>query len=204
MNKLLLAAAGAALVASTPAMAAQVFFADFENVPGAPGAGGYTIVTTADGFTGSNGIELQNNVAGSPAPNGGNVFVELDTSGNTDMSRAIGAGSYVLSFLYSPRPGVGADSNGLSVQVGGSEIFAAALAGGSNTAFQTYTVNFTAAAPTTLSFVGTGTSDGVGAYVDNISLTSVPEPATWALMIAGFGLVGGAMRRRAAAGVRFA
>jgi hypothetical protein len=27
----------------------------------------------------------------------------------------------------------------------------------------------------------------------------VPEPATWAMMIAGFGLVGGAMRRRPAA-----
>lgn len=25
---------------------------------------------------------------------------------------------------------------------------------------------------------------------------SVPEPATWAMMIVGFGLVGGAMRRR--------
>jgi hypothetical protein len=28
---------------------------------------------------------------------------------------------------------------------------------------------------------------------------SVPEPASWAMMIAGFGLIGGAMRRRAAA-----
>lgn len=36
--------------------------------------------------------------------------------------------------------------------------------------------------------------------LDNISLTSargiVPEPATWAMMIAGFGLVGTALRRR--------
>lgn len=30
-----------------------------------------------------------------------------------------------------------------------------------------------------------------------IRVTAVPEPATWAMMIAGFGLVGGAMRRRA-------
>lgn len=30
---------------------------------------------------------------------------------------------------------------------------------------------------------------------DNVAI-AVPEPATWAMMIAGFGLVGGAMRRR--------
>jgi PEP-CTERM motif len=41
--------------------------------------------------------------------------------------------------------------------------------------------------------------------VDNVSITTaaVPEPASWALMIAGFGLVGGAMRRRTTV-VRFA
>lgn len=32
----------------------------------------------------------------------------------------------------------------------------------------------------------------------------VPEPATWALLIAGFGAVGGAMRRRGGAGLRLA
>lgn len=31
---------------------------------------------------------------------------------------------------------------------------------------------------------------------DNLNVAAVPEPATWAMMIAGFGLVGGAMRRR--------
>jgi hypothetical protein len=44
-----------------------------------------------------------------------------------------------------------------------------------------------------------GTADQVG--FDNITLGSevagnVPEPATWAMMIAGFGFVGGAMRYR--------
>ena len=33
---------------------------------------------------------------------------------------------------------------------------------------------------------------------------AVPEPASWALMLGGFGMVGGAMRSRKRAGVRFA
>lgn len=39
--------------------------------------------------------------------------------------------------------------------------------------------------------------------VDNIEASAVPEPATWGLMILGFGLAGASMRRRSAT-VRFA
>ena len=35
--------------------------------------------------------------------------------------------------------------------------------------------------------------------VGNASLTAVPEPASWAMMVGGFGLAGAAMRRRRAA-----
>jgi hypothetical protein len=54
---------------------------------------------------------------------------------------------------------------------------------------------------------GTGGSRW-GTYIAGINLfpnaTAVPEPASWAMMIAGFGLVGGAMRRRSATTVSFA
>ena len=46
---------------------------------------------------------------------------------------------------------------------------------------------------------GLGVTDGrsVLDYVDSgVSLSAVPEPATWALMIAGFGMVGAVTRRR--------
>lgn len=47
----------------------------------------------------------------------------------------------------------------------------------------------------TLNFTGSATDDRT-AFIDNVSLAVVPEPATWGLMIAGFGLVGFAARRR--------
>ncbi len=52
-----------------------------------------------------------------------------------------------------------------------------------------------------------GTDDDVGPIIDNLSLSissAVPEPATWAMMILGFGFAGFAMRRRQAARASFA
>ena len=48
------------------------------------------------------------------------------------------------------------------------------------------------------SIVVNGLSRGGGAYGGQATFitAAVPEPASWALMIGGFGLVGGAMRRR--------
>lgn len=72
------------------------------------------------------------------------------------------------------------------------------------------------------SFLGTGnamtvglfaslatTSSNLGVGLDNVvveqrSAPAVPEPASWAMMIGGFAIAGGAMRRRMTATVRFA
>lgn len=45
--------------------------------------------------------------------------------------------------------------------------------------------------------IGTGRADG-GTHHDN-GVAPVPEPASWAMMVGGFGLIGSAMRRRALA-----
>jgi hypothetical protein len=49
-----------------------------------------------------------------------------------------------------------------------------------------------------LTFLAVGTPGGAPpiSFLDGVSLTAVPEPASWALMLAGFGLVGLAARRR--------
>ena len=43
------------------------------------------------------------------------------------------------------------------------------------------------------------TSTGVAFEIDDVAGSAVPEPAAWALMLAGFGMVGAAARRRKAA-----
>jgi PEP-CTERM motif len=54
-------------------------------------------------------------------------------------------------------------------------------------------------------FARTSSADNVGPIIDNFSLSiaAVPEPATWGMMILGFGFAGGAMRARKRS-VRFA
>jgi hypothetical protein len=205
---LVAATASIALALSGAAHAATVVFdSTFENLPGGPTPGTFTTPATADGWTGgdfaggdNHGIELQNNVAGAPAADGGAVFVELDTDQNSSMSRTIGAGTYQLSFLYSPRPGNPATSNGIEVFLNGVELAPPgllALAGGATTQWSTISVpTFTAKAGDVLTFSAEGTSDSLGGYVDNITLSAVPEPATWAVMLMGFGGLGVAMRSR--------
>ena len=41
-----------------------------------------------------------------------------------------------------------------------------------------------------------GVSGKNASYAGTLAFAAVPEPATWALMIAGFGVVGGALRQR--------
>jgi len=49
----------------------------------------------------------------------------------------------------------------------------------------------------TIAFNGIANGDTTS-FIDDVALAVVPEPATWAMLLAGFGLVGFAMRRRSA------
>ena len=72
---------------------------------------------------------------------------------------------------------------------------------GGGSPFQTYKISFIADDPGAIRvFLGGLSGDTVGPLLDNVTLTisGVPEPATWSLMIGGFGLVGLALRRRPA------
>ncbi|HEX8057026.1 MAG TPA: PEPxxWA-CTERM sorting domain-containing protein, partial [Novosphingobium sp.] len=45
-------------------------------------------------------------------------------------------------------------------------------------------------------FIGPGMLDSHDVTGFNFTVSTVPEPMTWAMMIVGIGLIGGAMRRQ--------
>lgn len=59
-----------------------------------------------------------------------------------------------------------------------------------------YSFLFTATgASTTINFQS-AVNSAYGAALDNVAISAVPEPATWAMLILGFGAVGYVTRRR--------
>jgi len=163
------------------------------------GANSWSIYPHLHGWTGAaRGIELRNNVAGA-AFHGVN-FVELDTTGNSAIWQDIGTvvgGQYLLSFAYSARPHTG---NTNDIQVFWNNQLLTTLAGSNGTAshqWQVYNFNVTGAgALTQLRFAAAGVSDSYGGSLDAVSVTAVPEPETYALLLAGLAVVGSLARRR--------
>lgn len=196
VNKALAAAIiGASLFGAVPASAATTFTNNWDSVDFGSGPG-FIILPVYESWTAIvGGIEVQyNNVAG--APLSGENLVELDANFNSTMERLIDAGDYNLSFYYSARPGIPSSSNGIDVLVNGLSIYNVTGAGTGSTNWMLNTVSFSLSAPGSLRFAAIGTSDSLGGYIEDVSLAAVPEPATWAMMLIGVGVVGFGMRRR--------
>jgi hypothetical protein len=156
---------------------------------------------------GKYGIELRDGVFGK-AQDGKN-FVELDTTKNSSMKQTVTiseAGSYQLSFWYNSRPDngnlpKGTNSLSWSFAEKDGEVMENYKTDDSSK-WELFTKTFTFSAPTTvtLKFKAEGNSDSMGGSLDNVSLskitTPVPEPESYAMMIAGLGLMGAIARRR--------
>ena len=203
MKSIALAVAGSiALLVAVPAQAAVISFANFDDLGGGSGPSFFN-VTVADGWIGgANKIEIQHlSIAGDPFS--GLNLAELDTFGNSTMSQSLAAGHYTVDWYYSPRPRVGASTNGITLSIGSTLLDSITGPGTANTVWGARHVDFTTTGGA-LTFAAIGVSDSYGGYLDDItisSVASVPEPASWALMIGGFGLTGAALRRRRAARV---
>ena len=193
-------AATAVALASLSANASTEFVTNGSFEANSQAANSWAIYDDLTGWTGFvNGIELRNNVAG--AAQHGSNFVELDTTGNSGMAQSINtSGKVLLSFYYSARPGTAAGTNDIKVKFGSfSEIVLNGVGNaGTSNVWQHFSkvVDLGTAPSTILGFYSTGASDSLGGSIDNISVTSVPEPETYAMLLAGLGLMGTIARRR--------
>jgi hypothetical protein len=149
-------------------------------------------------------------IPGGASPQGGN-FVALDGDGGyngaiTQTVTGLTVGqTYTLTFdwaaaQYADR--TGATTEQIQYSLGGQTFSTAIVdnaSAGSNgwfTESHTFTANNTSEV---LSFLSVGTPSGLPpvALLDGVSLTGgVPEPATWAMMLVGFGGLGALLRQR--------
>lgn len=172
----------------------------FEQVSASNGqaAGSWGIYNNIVGWTGTPDIEVRNGVAG--AAQDGSNYVELDTNNNSGMFQVItGNGWYNLSFWFSAREGIAAGSNGIGFNFGSlsGQVLTNVAGAPSGNVWQQYTGLVNLNGPTSLMFFATGRSDSLGGSLDNVSVTSaVPEPESFAMMLAGLGLMGAIARRR--------
>ncbi len=191
----------AALLAAAPMAASAAEFivnGDFET--GGGSLTGWTATANTAAIHGSSYVLFAGG-SGSAAAQA-NTFASFgagNTAGTETLAQTIAtvAGrSYTLSFDSGSFNG----NQAVELFVGGNSVGTYTPSGTSNldALFTPHSYVFTGSgSPTEILFsVVTFQGDNQDALVDNVSVTAVPEPASWALMIAGFGMVGFAARRR--------
>ncbi len=205
MKSYLLSAA-AVLAFAAPAQAATVFADNFDSYAPQLGWDGSGVWSTG------NSVDLvANNTFNLTCAGGSGNCVDLSGSSPGLISQpiALAAGIYQLSFDYTGNQlddfGGPFPLAGFTATVGTTSFVLSGIANNSNV-FQTFTGLFTTTGPgpVSLSFTQNGGNNFRGSIIDNVSITAVPEPATWAMMILGFGIAGAALRRRPAVTVRYA
>ncbi|NIJ06950.1 hypothetical protein FHS31_000532 [Sphingomonas vulcanisoli] len=197
INRLLTAAA--IVMLGTAAQAVVIPDGSFET----PATSSFVYNPTVTGVTFNAGSGVQHNGSAwafADAPDGTQTaFIQSTSSyiGQIDFAlTGLTVGQvYQIVFAGAARPG-GYSDNPFTVSVGGSQIGSYDI---TSTIWSTYTTpTFRANSTTgTLTFVGSASSGDADVGIDNVRITTapVPEPATWAMMIGGFGLVGTALRR---------
>lgn len=147
------------------------------------------------------------NGTGSPGPTNlayeGNQYLDLVGQGGTgsisQLLTTLTPGQvYTLTFAYSnngfsPNESMSASADFSIDGLLGSVTHSTATS--TNLDWQIFSGNFTATGADTLSFINTAGGPNEGVLLDAISVAAVPEPATWAMMLLGFGAMGFAMRR---------
>lgn len=189
----------------------------FEAQPLAPGQ--YSYATQPDGWTGGGAlVNAQTSSAwyGGSAPGGfdGNQFYALQSSSSLAQTFHYDGGALELNWLSGGRPYWGCCNGEQTYDVLIDDALLGSFSTTNGQAFEQIQKGISGlnAGDHILTFRGLSTSDNT-AFLDGVSLTEtqtlqlgpggnnspaggVPEPASWAMMLGGFGLVGGMLRTR--------
>lgn len=198
----------ASLALSLPAAASTIVInGGFEDP--ALGTNTWAVYSSIPGWksTSGAGIEVQNGTAGAGLilAHGGVNKVELDSHNNSAMQQIVtlGIGQYLLSFFYSPRTSSNTDN---TINYGVTGLLAGSVSGpDALTAIGKWTeitALFTVktAGSYALTFAAGGTSNSLGGFIDDVSITPapVPVPAAGLLLLGGLGGLAALKRRRRA------
>jgi choice-of-anchor C domain-containing protein len=142
-----------------------------------------------------------------PSPPNGSVDLDGNAPGGVEQT-ILGLTSgktYTLSFWLSGNPDGAPATKSVDVSIGSvvGDNFTYTI--GSNThadmMYALKTVTFTAGASNTLSFASQDVDSPFGPVIGGVSITAIPEPSTWVMMLAGFAglsVFGYRARRRSA------
>ena len=199
--------AASALALAAPAFAAEHIVNGGFEATGFGGTGGYYNLggAAADhavpadfGFAVPvNNVDIvANGVYGPSYAFGGAYALDLVGYGSTgaisQTFNTLAGKTYTVSFAYAKNNGITAPTADVLVD---NAVIGSVTGTGQ---WQVFTTSFVGTgAPTTFAISETFGGGNAGVFLDNVSVTgSVPEPATWGLLLAGFGMVGIAARGR--------
>jgi opacity protein-like surface antigen len=136
----------------------------------------------------------------------------LDTVGTSNFGAIIdSAGAFNHTFNFTTSDAKNASSSVITIFLGGAwdvdfssvDLDGVAFTKQTNDPAESWALNGTllGAGPHTINLHGTVTAttqSNAGSYAGTLNIANVPEPATWALMISGFGAAGAMLRRKRA------
>ncbi len=198
MKTLITLALAAANFVAAPAMGASVIVnGDFEN--GLTGWSTTGLVSALLGSVYADGI----GTAATPAQRA-NTYVFFGGANLTGFNTLSQTFATIIGRTYNfsfEAVDVGGGSQDIGYNFGGTTGSTNLSPANNFSLFQTYTGSFVASGTTsTVLFTNSSFVDDTDVALDNVNVTAaVPEPASWGMMIIGFGLAGVAARRRKAA-----
>jgi hypothetical protein len=210
----------AALVTAQGAMAAPIMDGSFEAQGAASGNAfcyfaNYAPTCAGGSWVGggnTSGLQNEANTAfpGQSSPAGSYyAFIQsgFGTPGSISQALTLATGKYDFSWLAAGRPN-GGGNQAYDVTLTGARGVQTLLSS-STTTGQAFTAmssgpQVVAAGKYTLTFAARDSGGDNSAFIDGVTVAAVPEPATWGMMILGFGLIGGALRRRTSPGAMLA